>query len=349
MPDPDDIDKVCGADVRLGKLQPTPNGAYLEILALENSDEPRKLPLDQRDVWKLGRSAKCSIELKDDTVSRNHAMIQRGENGEYYLIDLGSQNGSFVNNRRVSTPVALTNGDSISVGKSRIVFHDPAQGPGKKRSSISDFCSTRQIFAHRLVTVLVVDIRDYTVLTNAIDQSVLCQVIGGWFRDAERIMQKYGSAVQKYIGDAVMALWVHQTANRERREALQILQALREFQEATEQLNHQFNLPQRLRMGAGLNTGAAVVGSPGTGDLTAMGDSVNVAFRLEAATKDLRTDLIVGDVTHDYLKDLPGWAEYFSQSEVMLKGHETPVTIWATSFTQLAQFLGRSANNLLLR
>lgn len=304
----------------------------------------RELRLDPGDVWKIGRSPKCTIELKDETISRNHAMIQRAETGEHYFIDLGSQNGSFVNDRRVSTPVALVDNDRISLGRTVITFRHPRQAASNRPPSLGDTGSTRQIFAQRLVTVLVMDIRNYTGLTNTIPQSVLCQVIGSWFRDAERIMQKYGSTVQKYIGDAVMALWVHQELGQERQDLLRVLQSLIEFAELTTQLSDRFALPQPVRIGAGVNTGSAAVGSPGSGELTALGDTVNDAFRLETGTKALKTDVVVGQVTFDCLRHIPNVTAYFEPHELELKGCTQPVKTWASSFSNLTSFLQEAAD-----
>lgn len=313
-------------------------------VVLTGPDGSRELRLDPGDVWKIGRSSQCTIELKDETISRNHAMIQRAETGEHYFIDLGSQNGSFVNDRRVSTPVALVDNDRISLGRTVITFHHRQQAASNRAPSVGDAGSTRQIFAQRLVTVLVMDIRNYTGLTNTIPQSVLCQVIGSWFRDAERIMQKYGSSVQKYIGDAVMALWVHQKLGQERQDVLGVLRSLLEFAELTTQLSNRFDLPQAVRIGAGVNTGAAAVGSPGSGELTALGDTVNAAFRLETGTKELKTDVVLGQVTFDCLPQIANVTAYFEPHELELKGHTHPVKIWASSFSNLTSFLQQAAD-----
>jgi len=317
------------------------SAASCPYLVLENSNDQREVRLSDGDVWKLGRNPKCTIEIRDEAISRNHAMIQLSEE-EYLFIDLGSQNGSFVNERRVSTPVVLKNGDRISLGRTKIVFRNPRQPAANRPPSFGDYSPTQPIFAHHLVTVLVVDIRDYTVLTNQIDQTVLCQVIGTWFSDAERIMKKFGSTVQKYIGDAVMTLWVHQAPEPEQSDILKIFRALVEFIEATQRLSERFGLDPRLRIGAGLNTGVAAVGSPGTADLTALGDSVNAAFRLEKATKELATDLVLGQTSFDSLRSLPKVGEYFQAHELKLKGYESPVTGWAISFPQLAGFMQQS-------
>ena len=272
-------------------------------------------------------------------------MIQHTDLGEYCFIDMGSRNGSFVNDRRVSTPVVLRSGDRISLGKTRIIFQDPAGVPQVSAPPQMEGV-TQVFFSHCLVSVLVVDIRDYTGLTRSIDQSVLCQVIGSWFGEADRIMHQYGSSAQKYIGDAVMAIWVHRTHGQEQREILRSLCALTEFAEATASLSRRFGLPAELRIGAGLNTGSAAVGNPGTHqvmDFTALGDSVNAAFRLETATKELGTDLALGKNTFGYLLPLPTSEQYFAAAEVQLKGYDTAAQTRSISFARLGEFLKKLA------
>jgi len=326
-----------------GHLETTPT----PYLILEDASGNRQLSLDTTDVWKLGRSEKCDIAISDDMISRTHAMIQRTDMGEYCFIDMGSRNGSFVNDRRVSTPVVLRNGDRISLGKTRMTFQDPNGVP--RGSTPAPMGGVTQVFfAQCLVSVLVVDIRDYTGLSNAIDQSVLCQVVGSWFGEADRIMRNHGSAAQKYIGDAVMALWVHRTKGNEQREILQVLRALTEFAKATTGLKERFNLPSELRIGAGLNTGSAAVGNPGTHqvmDFTALGDSVNAAFRLETATKELATDLVLGKDTFSYLRPLPASAKDFRAADVKLKGYDVPAQTWSISFARLGEFLKKLADD----
>jgi adenylate cyclase len=315
---------------------PTP--AYL---VLEDPGGNREVPLDATDVWKLGRSDRCEIAIRDEMISRTHAMIQRTDMGEYCFIDMGSRNGSFVNDRRVSTPVVLRNGDRISLGKTHVIFRDPAGVPrGSTPAPMGGI--TQVFFAQCLVSVLVVDIRDYTGLSAAIDQSLLCQLVGSWFGEADRIMQKYGSSAQKYIGDAVMALWVHRAKGHEQPEILQVLRALTEFAEATAGLRERFGLASELRIGAGLNTGSAAVGNPGTRqvmDFTAVGDTVNAAFRLETTTKELKTDIVLGKNTFDYLRPLPDSIHIFGDAKVKLKGYDALADTWFISFARLREFL----------
>jgi adenylate cyclase len=327
-----------------GHLQSTPPLAHL---VLEAPGENREISLDAVDVWKLGRSDKCEIVIQDEMISRTHAMIQRTDIGEYCFIDMGSRNGSFVNDRRVSIPVLLRSGDRISIGQTRIIFQDPSGVP-RGSTPLQTGGITQVFFAQRLVSVLVVDIRDYTGLTRAIDQSVLCQVVGSWFGEADHIMRRYGSSAQKYIGDAVMALWLHQTHGQEQREILQSLSAVAEFAEATARLRQRFGLPAELLIGAGLNTGSAAVGNPGTRqvmDFTALGDSVNAAFRLETATKELGADILLGKNTFNYLRPLPASTQYFAAADINLKGYDVAAQTWSITFAQLGEFLKKVADD----
>lgn len=81
--------------------------------------------LGEAHTWRIGRDRNSNIVLLDDAASRRHAIIQRTEIGEYYLMDAGSQNGTFVQGRRVTTPIVLNDGDEISIGGHRSVFRSP--------------------------------------------------------------------------------------------------------------------------------------------------------------------------------------------------------------------------------
>ena len=313
--------------------------AYLSI---SRSDSVIDVPLLGENCWKLGRGSQCAIILEDDLVSRTHAMIQLMDSKDYILIDMGSRNGSFVNERRLSTPLKLRDGDRVALGNAQMVFHNPEETSQKFFGSREDDRATVCHFMQCLVSVLVIDIRGFTVLSQQVDEGVLCQVTGTWFGEADRIMQSHGSAAEKYIGDAVMAVWLHRVKGQEGVEILEILRALAEFVQVTANLSERFNLPDGLRIGAGLNTGMATVGNTGTNrvtDYTATGECVNAAFRLETATKGLQADLCLGKTTSDFLRQWPSAAAYLREQEVMLKGYDTPVRTCPATFEALRRFL----------
>ena len=272
-------------------------------------------------------------------MSRLHALIQRRETGDFSLVDLGSRNGSFVNGRRVSLPTVLSNRDRLLFGDQELVFENAAQteSAGETSGQVGfdpRNMPTTAMHTHTLTTIVVVDIRDFTPLARALPEAVLSQTIGTWFLRSGQIAQRLGSWAQKYIGDAVMAVWIHEDQANLAPDVVRALRAVSEIDAVTGELHRSLPLPAPLRIGAGLNTGPAIVG--GT-DFTALGDTVNAAFRLEAATKGLGLGVALGERTFNELrlsKPAP-----FARREVELKGYEGPSTAWAVSFADLAEFL----------
>ena len=281
--------------------------------------------------------------LDHESVSRQHALVQRTESGEYYLIDLGSRNGTFRNEIRVSTPATLCDGDAITVGSQELKFLCAATGPERFESEMTGGGATAGLYLRRLVTVLVVDIRGYTMLSQEIPQEILCRLIGTWINSAGRIMEGYGAWSLKYIGDAVMAVWVHDDPKASPVLITRILRALTDFLDTIDGLQAQFQLERPLRVGAGISTGTAAVGNTGTRDYpdyTAIGSAVNAAFRIESCTRQIDFDLAVEGSTLERLKSDDA-QKFFQQRVVQLKGFEEPVTVWATSFAGLRDVLVR--------
>ncbi len=323
-------------------------GPYL-VLKIASGD--RQLSLVGNSYWTVGRGDDNNFVLPDRWISRNHAMFQAADNGKFYLIDLGSRNGTFVNGRRVSVPVILNDGDLITFGQTELQFFSPqdlsiAANVALGTAPGQDVAPTAMLHVRRLISVMVVDIRNFTVLTRQIDEKVLSESIGTWFRRAGEIIGQYGSGVDKYIGDAVMAVWIHGKDGVDQQSMMQILQAVSTLADMTGQLHEQFPLPFPLRIGAGINTGYAMVGNAGSSDrpdYTALGDTVNAAFRLESSTKQLGLDLAMGETTYKYLPRVGADDQCFKRFTVDLKGYSEPITTRATTFTELNNFLSDHA------
>jgi len=299
-----------------------------------------EVPLSNSSTWKIGRDQSCAVVLHDDVVSRRHAMVQLTGNDEYYLIDLGSRNGTFLNDARVSTPCVLADGDQIRIGVYQLEFRcDSSIRRVDEAAAGFDVSVTRATYAPQLVSVLVVDVRGYTMLAQMIDHALLCQLIGSWFREAGQIMEGYGAWALKYIGDAVMAVWLHDRPADKQRQIMRILRASCEFARITARLQQQFDLPHPFLIGAGINTGIAMVGNTGTGsntDFTALGEVVNAAFRIESCTRQIGCDMLIGCATRDAL-GAP--AECFQEHQVELKGYVRATTVWAASFGEVESLL----------
>lgn len=312
-------------------------------LLLSVVGEPRRFSLDAKSYWTVGRNQENDIVITDHCISRNHAILQGTETGEFLLIDLGSRNGTFVNGRRVSVPVTLRHEDEITFGKTQAGYYRPneagTEAPARKRERDTQ---TSVIHERRLMTVMVADMRNFTGLARQVKEEDLSALIGNWFREAGQILREAGSWVDKYIGDAVMALWFHGENSVTHEEMLRIFEAINSLNRMTQIMSDYYPLPFPLRIGVGLNTGYAMVGNTGSGDhpdYTAIGDTVNAAFRLESATKQAGFDLALGEKTYSYLPlagDLP---KYFQFYHLDLKGYEDPMPAYGLTFEQLARFI----------
>jgi len=300
------------------------------------------LPLDKGITWGIGRGQTGKVVLSDEAASRRHAAIQRTEMGDYYLLDLGSRNGTYIQGRRVTTPVLLKNGDEISIGAHKLVFLNPLTSTAQEKPRANpipadddEMAGTVVMFAERLVTVLIVDIQGFTKLTQDIEQEILCKFISRWFSDASAIFRAHGSWALKYIGDAVMAAWLHEP----RAEASQVLSALTAVVEfAGVSSAARYSLPVPFNFRAGLNTGIASVGNAGSGDqteFTAFGEAVNAGFRIEASTRQIGSDVAVGRYTVNLLGGPSSVIPYLRDHAVDMKGYDEPVEVWAGSFADV--------------
>ncbi len=74
-----------------------------------------------RDEMVIGRAAECHISLQDEFSSNIHAKVYQAE-GRYYVEDLGSTNGTYVNGRRINYPTELRGGDYIKIGRTVLEF-----------------------------------------------------------------------------------------------------------------------------------------------------------------------------------------------------------------------------------
>jgi adenylate cyclase len=277
--------------------------------------------------------------LDSRSVSRLHALIQRRNAGDLALVDLGSRNGSFVNGTRVSFPVALDDEDKLLFGDQVLIFRNPARSESVPAAAAAVGLRnepTNALRTHSLTTILVVDIRDFTALSRSLPESLLSQTIGTWFLRSGQIAQRLGSWAQKYIGDAVMAVWVHDHPAQVGADVLRALRAVVEINSATAEISQMLALPAPLRLGAGVNTGLAILG--GT-DFTALGDTVNAAFRLESATKGIGLGVALGERTHNELS--LRMRSTFVRQEVELKGYDGASIAWAISFEALQEMLRR--------
>src|SRR5579863_9940585 len=98
---------------------------------LDGEIKGQKREVRLAEVCRVGRSVTNDLVLDEESVSRNHALVYASEAGVYYINDLGSSNGTFVNGSRVSAPTQLKDGDRILFGTCGLEFRQQ-QAPQPK-------------------------------------------------------------------------------------------------------------------------------------------------------------------------------------------------------------------------
>ncbi len=313
-------------------------------LILQHPRGSSQFPLVDSHNWLIGRSKENSIPLFDHCVSRRHAMIQLISGCKYYIFDLGSRNGTYVNGKRIQLPQLLCNGDHITLGESTIEFR---LAPPPQPQFEQDNTEIRQQ-KRRLITSLVVDIRNYNLLSQQVDGKLLAEVISKWFCQATEIMTAHGSLVDQYVGDALLSLWIHQADAEIQKVAItEILAAFQTAQalyDLSESLNQEYQLPLGWRIGAAINTGCAYVQQETESETTSyplfqvIGDSISKTFALELAIREVGLDMAVGDVSHGrtpYAGVLLPFKQYF----LNVAGYNEPLLTYGGTFEGVKQFL----------
>jgi class 3 adenylate cyclase/tetratricopeptide (TPR) repeat protein len=155
--------------------------------------------------------------------------------------------------------------------------------------------------ARKTVTVVFSDVAGSTNLGERLDPEAVRYVMGRWFGEAASALERHGGTVEKFIGDAVMAVFGIPTLRED--DALRAVRAASELHERIAGLNvaleHELGVTIALR--TGVNTGAVVAGDPAQGQAFATGDAVNVAARLQQAAAP--GEIVMGEATFALVRD----------------------------------------------
>lgn len=181
----------------------------------------------------------------------------------------------------------------------------------------------------RVMTVLFTDIRGFTSISEQLDPETLVALLNEYLTVMTNIVHAWQGVLDKYMGDAIMAWWGAPTEQPDH--AYHACRAALEMRQALHQLHVGWSdrgVP-RLEMGVGINTGPMVYGNTGSHerfDFTVLGDSVNLASRLEGANKEYRSNVIISEATYEQVKDR-GFITRFLDV-IAVKGKTEPVRIY---------------------
>lgn len=170
------------------------------------------------------------------------------------------------------------------------------------------------------LTVLFSDIRNFTTLSEQHSASEIMQLLEHYFGDQVEVLFRHHATLDKFIGDAIMAFWGAPLDNPT--QAVDAVQAALDMLDNLDRFRRDFNCPD-FAIGIGIHTGPAVVGLVGARqryDYTAIGDTVNLASRIEGVTKG-RASLLVSASTREACGDR---FEFIAHGQFQVKGrHET--------------------------
>jgi class 3 adenylate cyclase len=174
-----------------------------------------------------------------------------------------------------------------------ILRHDPElDRPGAPRTRVPAVELNRR----KTVTILFADLVDSTELGARLDPELLRRVLDHYFDVVRRAVERHGGVVEKFIGDAAMAVFGIPTVHED--DALRAVRAAYEVREAlsepSAELRGEHGIPLQVRVG--LNTGEVLVRGSESGESFATGTAVNVAMRLEQAA--LPGEILLGEATY---------------------------------------------------
>jgi class 3 adenylate cyclase/tetratricopeptide (TPR) repeat protein len=175
----------------------------------------------------------------------------------------------------------------------------------------------------KTVTVVFTDLAGSTALGERLEPEAVRRIMARYFEEMQAVLKRHGGTVEKFIGDAIMAVFGIPIVRED--DALRALRAAAEMLERLGPLNDELEQEWGVRLSVriGVNTGEVLAGDPARGQAFASGDAVNVAARLEQAAGP--GEILIGESTHV----LGGAAiEAKAIEPLSLKGKSEPLPAW---------------------
>lgn len=179
------------------------------------------------------------------------------------------------------------------------------------------------------ITVMFSDVRGFTTLSESLDARPLAALLNSYLTEMTQIVFTKQGTLDKYIGDAVMAFWgaPFEQANQADNAAYAALEMMARLASLRSEWTQRGQ--PLIDIGVGINTGVASVGNMGSElryGYTALGDSVNLASRLEGLNKEYSTHIILSETTYIALRDAGFLVRELDL--IRVKGKLLPVTIY---------------------
>lgn len=220
---------------------------------------------------------------------------------------------SLLGDQVVDIALASLREKMASLGEESSIVHEPQQ--------------------RKLVTVLFADVSGFTSMAETMDHELVSGVINSLWSRVDKAIVDHGGRIDKHIGDAVMGLFGTPTAHeddpeRAIRAGLQIQAEIRNWKKELAKLAaNQPSQARGIRLRIGINTGPALLGTVGTiGEYTAIGDTVNLANRVQSAAP---LDGIL--ITHNTYEHVRGIFDVTVLEPITVKGKSEPIQVYTVN------------------
>ena len=260
------------------------------ILAWLEQSSGGRVPIE--GTCSIGRLSSNTIPLVDDRVSRRHALINVQDRHEFWLVDLGSGNGTYLNGRRVVQPTRLRGGDKIEIGGIELRFHEAESSRQPVPKPLSETRSDEKTLQHIQSTecwLLVADIEGSTQIMQKLSESGLQLTTGRWCEECKSLIEQHGGSINKFLGDGFFAYWRHGSGMED-----QVAGALEKLVQMRESNSMAFRVV--------LHFGQVFMGgSASLGEDSLQGKEVHFVFRMEKLAAAIGERFLISQSAKDPL------------------------------------------------
>ena len=261
----------------------------------------------------IGRSASNQVGLTSDKVSRRHAIIQVQREHEYWLVDFGSRNGTYLNGQRIIQPTRLRAGDRVNIGPFEFVFRLPQSKRGANTNTVAAD-STAADIRHAKCWLLVADIVNSTQLLKELSLEELPAITGRWVAECKQTIEEHGGRINQFMGDGFFAYW-----RDHERGALDVGNALHALRRLQAQASPAFRLVAHY--------GEVAIGGFSVGEEERIsGEEVHFTFRMEKLAGKLKEPRLLSQAAQERLAASMGTREV---GHYKMPGFESEIVMYA--------------------
>lgn len=214
------------------------------------------------------------------------------------------------------------NREKIKHAMGRYISHDVMQ------NVVKDIDGLKLGGKRANVTVLFADIRGFTSMSENMSAEEVSVILNEYFTEIEPIISQYNGVINKFIGDAVLAIFGEPI--QDKNHALNAVKCANDMLKKVDELQKKWikEGKPKIEIGVGINTGEAFVGNIGSEkrlEYTVIGDVVNLASRIESYNKVYKTSFLISSTTYENVRNI---ADVIKISEVSIRGKAKKLDIY---------------------